>query len=77
MTSGLIAGESLVGVLLGLFAWLGVKSSDGIGVIGKMLGMSDAGQAILGQLVSVAALLGVAAWVFVVAKRVTARHETA
>ncbi|MEQ9410610.1 MAG: oligopeptide transporter, OPT family [Fuerstiella sp.] len=69
MTSGLIAGESLVGVALGIFAWLGISSWDAIGSISAAIGLSDTGQAAFGQLLSVAALLAVAGWVLVTACR--------
>ncbi len=54
--SGVIAGESLVGVGLGLFAWLGYASWG----LGKTLHLSDAGLAA----VSLVSLLAVAAWMF-------------
>lgn len=69
MTSGLIAGESLVGVALGVIAYLGISSYDGIGKIAAVLKLSEGAAEVLGQLVSVAALLAVAGWVW---KRATA-----
>lgn len=69
MTSGLIAGESLVGVLLGLFAWLGIQSWGLSGKIGSALGLSETGQSAFAQCLSVAALLAVALWVLFVARR--------
>ncbi|MDG1893813.1 MAG: oligopeptide transporter, OPT family [Fuerstiella sp.] len=75
MTSGLIAGESLIGVALGLVAWLGVSTVDGIAKISDALHLSSGGQALLGKLLSVAALTGVAVWVWLSASRQTAQRE--
>ncbi|MBA3315337.1 MAG: OPT/YSL family transporter [Planctomycetota bacterium] len=69
MASGLIAGESLVGVSLGLFAYLGVTSIGTFEIIADKLGLSSGGQDILAQWMSLAALLAIAAWVFVRATR--------
>lgn len=75
MTSGLIAGESLIGVALGLVAWLGVSTFDGIARISDAMHLSTGGQALLGKLLSVAALTGVAVWVWRSALRQTAQRE--
>ncbi len=75
MTSGLIAGESLIGVALGIVAWLGLSKFDGIAVISDTLHLSPGGQALLGQLLSVAALTGVAVWVWRTALRRTPLSE--
>ncbi|HIE98181.1 MAG TPA: oligopeptide transporter, OPT family [Fuerstia sp.] len=72
MTSGLIAGESLIGVALGFVAWLGVTTLDGVAVVAGILNLSDGGQQLLGQLLSVAALTAVALWVW----RTASRHAT-
>jgi putative OPT family oligopeptide transporter len=72
MTSGLIAGESLIGVALGLVAWLGVSAFDGIAQISDILGLTEGGQELLGQLLSVGTLTAVALWVW----RTTSRPAT-
>ena len=69
MTSGLIAGESLIGVALGFVAWLGLSTFDGIAKISQALHLSAGGQELLGQVLSVAALAGVALWVWSTASR--------
>lgn len=69
MTSGLIAGESLVGVVLGIVAWAGVESFDLIARISKVLGLTEHGTEVFGQIVSVVAMLAVAGWVLIVARR--------
>ncbi len=69
ITSGLIAGESLVGVLLGLFAYLGVQSFAGSDWLAARTGLSPAGQDVLVQLISLSALLLVAIWVYRQANR--------
>ena len=75
MTSGLIAGESLIGVALGLVAWLGVSTFDGIAEVSDALHLSSGGQAFLGKLLSVAALTGVAVWVWRSALQQTVQRE--
>lgn len=62
LTSGLIAGESLAGVLLGFLAYLGLKS---LGVADKLFAnlpesMRDGGA----QLLSLCVLIAVAVWVY-------------
>ncbi|GAB5444656.1 MAG: oligopeptide transporter, OPT family [Fuerstiella sp.] len=69
LASGLIAGESLVGVALGVAAWQQVKKWDVLGDLGQRLSMSDESVEHIGQLLSVVLLLAVAAYVFVVARR--------
>ncbi|MEO2015882.1 MAG: OPT/YSL family transporter, partial [Fuerstiella sp.] len=75
MTSGLIAGESLIGVALGFIAWLGVSTLNGIGLISDILNLSDSGEELLGQLLSVGALTAVALWVWRTASRRTAMAD--
>lgn len=69
LASGLIAGESLVGVALGVAAWQQVKKWDVLGDLGQRLSMSDESVEHIGQLLSVVLLLAVAAYVFTVARR--------
>lgn len=64
MTSGLIAGESLVGVALGVIAWAGLSSWDGIAWISQMLHLSETGEEVFGQMLSLAALVSTAVWVW-------------
>ena len=73
MTSGLIAGESLIGVALGLVAWLEFSTFDGIAAISGVLHLSESGQKSLEQLLSVTALTTVAVWVWRTALRLSAR----
>lgn len=69
ITSGIIAGESLIGVALGVFAWLEWRSWDGIAAISGILKLSPEGQSIMGQLLSLTALLAVAVWVLSASSR--------
>ena len=64
MTSGLIAGESLVGVALGVTAWLGISSFEVLDHVAASLQLTESGNHVLGQILSVAALLAVAIWVW-------------
>ncbi len=76
MTSGLIAGESLIGVALGIVAWLGMSTLDGVAEISDILNLSGGGKKLLGQLLSVGALTAVALWVWDTAsRRATVREE--
>ena len=59
--SGLIAGEALVGVLLGALAYVGIRSHD----FPEKLGWSEAAMGA----VSVAALVAVAAWIWWTSRR--------
>jgi putative OPT family oligopeptide transporter len=64
MTSGLIAGESLAGVLLGLLAYLGLRSWTTSAQLLSSMGLSPQWQDAVLQLISLAALLAVAGWVY-------------
>ncbi len=64
MASGLIAGESLIGVLLGLFAYLGVSSISAFDATTDRLGVASDTRDVLAQTLSLVALLAIAAWVF-------------
>jgi putative OPT family oligopeptide transporter len=59
--SGLIAGEALVGVLLGALAYVGIRSHD----LAEEFGWSEGALAA----VSIAALLGVAGWILWTSRR--------
>lgn len=65
-TSGIIAGESLIGVALGVVAYLEFSTWNGLEKLASALGWSELG---LGQAVSVTALLAVAAWVLLASTR--------
>ncbi|MCA9074945.1 MAG: oligopeptide transporter, OPT family [Planctomycetaceae bacterium] len=68
MTSGIIAGESLVGVALGLFAYLGVASWDGIGAVSERLNLSASQQEIMAEVLSLSALLAISVWVLLMSR---------
>lgn len=76
LASGLIAGESLVGVALGVAAWRQIQTFDLLGKLGQRLSMSDAAVDQMGQLLSVILLLAVAGYVYLVARRRTSRSES-
>lgn len=62
LASGLIAGESLAGVLLGFLAYLGLQS---LGMADKLLAVLPAvTQGVGAQLLSLVVLLAVAGWVY-------------
>ena len=63
LTSGMIAGESLIGVLLGLLAYLGVKSLPGAAWLLAKTELSPVLQEAIAQGVSLIALVGIALWV--------------
>ncbi len=64
IASGIIAGESLLGVADGVRAYLGISSFEAGNTITEEMGLSAAtGESVL-QSVSLAALLVVAAWVY-------------
>lgn len=69
VSSGLIAGESLIGVLLGLLAYLNVKFLTVGNRLASLFGLSETGQDAALQLISVAALAAVAIWVYAQAAR--------
>jgi putative OPT family oligopeptide transporter len=69
LTSGIIAGESLVGVLLGVLAYLGIASWAGAEWIVGQTGLGEAQQDGCIQLLSLLALAGVARWTLTVARR--------
>jgi putative OPT family oligopeptide transporter len=64
MASGLIAGESLIGVLLGLFAYLGLSSLDVFDATAERFGVPSESRDVLAQALSLFALVAVAAWVY-------------
>ncbi len=69
-------GESLIGVALGIVAWLGMSTLDGVAEISDILNLSGGGKKLLGQLLSVGALTAVALWVWDTAsRRATVREE--
>lgn len=63
MSSGIIAGESLVGVALGVFAYLGIQSWNGFESLANSLQLAPDAKDTIGQIVSVLALVVVAVWV--------------
>jgi putative OPT family oligopeptide transporter len=69
VTSGLIAGESLIGVLLGVLAYRGVQSWASADWLLSRTGLSPVAQEIALQAISLLALLAVATWTFRLAKR--------
>ncbi len=73
LTSGLIAGESLVGVALGLFAWLGISSWNGLEAISQALNFTDEQGHLLSQVVSLTALFGVSFWVLRISTKAISR----
>jgi putative OPT family oligopeptide transporter len=69
LASGIIAGESLVGVLLGLSAYLGIKPWSGAHWLAARSGLSEPQQEIAIQASSLAALVAVALWLYMCATR--------
>jgi putative OPT family oligopeptide transporter len=69
VTSGIIAGESLIGVLLGLLAYRGVKSWDSANWLISRTGLSPWGQEFAVQGLSLLALVAVCVWTYQIAKR--------
>ncbi|MCA9201023.1 MAG: oligopeptide transporter, OPT family, partial [Planctomycetales bacterium] len=69
IVSGLIAGESLMGVFTQLLSYLEVPVVHGADVIGKVLSLSDGVVDLAGQWISLAALLAIAALVFMWSSR--------
>ena len=63
IASGVIAGESLVGVLLGILAYLGIQSFNGEHWLVKTLGLGTAADMSM-QWLAVAAMCAVAVWMY-------------
>ncbi len=69
LSSGLIAGESLIGVLLGLLAYLGLKSKSGAEWLLSRTDLSASSQNVVAQVISLLALFAIAAWILRLASR--------
>jgi putative OPT family oligopeptide transporter len=69
MASGIIAGESLVGVMLGILAYAGVTMFAGGDFLARFYGLSTTWREVVLQVVSLSALLAVSAWVYIAATR--------
>jgi putative OPT family oligopeptide transporter len=69
LTSGIIAGESLIGVLLGILRYMEFDSYEGADWLLARTGISAAWQTTLAQLLSLAALATVALWAYRTASR--------